>query len=162
MIGEGAAPLKEGLFKNQNFPRRESRLGLAQGRARDLLVLEGESELLEQSVAFFVGVSRGNEGDVHTHEFGDVVDVDFGEDDLLGDAEGIVTAAVEFTFDTLEVADTGQSYANEAFEELVHFVATQSYAYTDRHFLTNLEVGDVLLREGLYGLLTGDSCKLVD
>ena len=82
-----------------------------------LFVLEGKTEEFEQSVAFFVGVGRGNEGDVHAHEFVDVIDVNLREDDLLGDAEGVVTTAIETTFDAFEVADTGKSDADEAFEE---------------------------------------------
>ena len=70
-----------------------------QGNSRDKpaasLLLEGEAEVLEQSETFLIGVGRGDESDVHAHELRDVVDVDLREDDLLGDAEGVVAAAVE-------------------------------------------------------------------
>ena len=46
----------------------------------------------------------GNEGDIHTVNFSHFVDVDFGEDNLFGDTEGVVASAVEtLVADTAEV-----------------------------------------------------------
>ena len=71
--------------------------------------------MFEQCVTFFVGLSCSNERDVHTHQFRNRVDIDFREDDLLGHTKSVVATAVELAFDTLEVADTRQCDANEAF-----------------------------------------------
>ena len=46
--------------------------------------------MLEQCVSFFVGIGGGNECDVHTHELVYLVDINFGEDNLLGDAQCVV------------------------------------------------------------------------
>ena len=89
-----------------------------------------------------------------TGHLGHVVDVDLGEDDLLGDTDGVVAAAVEFTVDTLEVADTRQGDADETLHELVHAVTAQGNANADGHFLADLEVGDILLRQGSVVLIT--------
>src|SRR3712207_7045244 len=51
------------------------------------------------------------------------------------------------------------SYTNEFLKELIHTLTTQCYHNTDRHFLTKLEVGDILLRISSYGLLTGKDRK---
>jgi len=45
-------------------------------------------------------------------DLGDLVDVDLREDDLLGDAEGVVALAVELLVDTLEVANAGAKKNN--------------------------------------------------
>ena len=46
--------------------------------------------MLQQSVPFLVGVSRSHECDIHAKELRDIVNVDFGENNLLGDAESVV------------------------------------------------------------------------
>ena len=65
-------------------------------------------------------MSSGHEGDIHTVDFQNFVDVDFGEDDLFGNTERIVAASVEsFVADAAEVADTGDGDGDEAVEELL-------------------------------------------
>ena len=96
-----------------------------------------------------------------TEDLGDLVDIDLREDDLLGDAEGVVALTVELLVDTLEVADTRQSHGNQALQELVHLACTQRHTNADGHALTQFEVRDILSRLGLHGLLTCDERKLL-
>ena len=83
------------------------------------------SKRQEQGIRLLVGLGRGNERNLHTEDLGDLVHVDLREDDLLGDAEGIVTLAVELLIDTLEIADTGKCHGDQALEEFVHLRIAQ-------------------------------------
>src|ERR1700722_16789260 len=56
---------------------------------------EREIECGQQCSCFVVGLRRGAHRDVHTPRFPHLVEVDFGENDVLLDAERIVAAAVE-------------------------------------------------------------------
>ena len=56
---------------------------------------EREAEGVEQGPTLGVGACGGDDGDVHAPGGVDLVVVDLGEDELLGDAEGVVAAAVE-------------------------------------------------------------------
>ena len=96
-------------------------------------VFERKAEFAEQSVSLFVGLRAGHEGDLHTEELRDLVDVDLREDDLFGDTERIVALAVELLVDTLEVADTRQCYSDQTLEEFVHLVGAERYHDADRH-----------------------------
>ena len=107
-------------------------------------------------------MSRSHKGNIHTQKFNNVVNVNFGENDLLIDTHGIVTTAVQLGFDALEVTDTGQSHANETFQKFVHLFTTQRNHNANRHFLTQFEVGDVLFGDGGHGLLTGDGGQFGD
>ena len=102
-------------------------------------------EFLEKCEALLIGLSCSHEGYVHTNDAVDGIDVDLGEDDLLCDAEGVITTAVELALDTLEVTDTGQSHFHEFLKELIHALATEGYHDADGHLLTELEVSHVLL-----------------
>ena len=123
-------------------------------------VLERQAEFAEQRIGLLVGLGRGYEGDLHAEDLGDLVDVDLREDDLLGDAEGVVALSVELLVDTLEIADTGKCDCDQSLQELVHPGVAQRHAHTDGHALAQLEVGDVLARTRLHGLLTGDLRQL--
>src|SRR3954469_1068832 len=56
---------------------------------------EGEAEAAQQGPALLVGRGRRHEGDVHAPRAVDPVRVDLVEHDLLVEAEGVVTVAVE-------------------------------------------------------------------
>ena len=124
-------------------------------------VFERKAELAEQRVSLLVSLGRRNERNLHAEDLGDLVDVDLREDDLLGDAEGVVALTVELLVDTLEVADTGQSHGDQTLQELVHLRVAQRHAHADGHALAQLEVGDVLACERvMHGFLARDLRQL--
>ncbi len=55
---------------------------------------------------------------------------------------------------------TELSDADEALEEFIHLLAAQCHTDADRHFLTELEVRDILARESSDCFLTGDGGHL--
>ena len=119
--------------------------------------------LLQQGAAFFIGLSGGDNDDVHAADLVDLIVLDLGEDQLLLDAQGIVAAAVEGVgADAAEVADTGQSHVEQTIQELPHLVAPQGDLGADGHALTQLEVSHGLLGDGDDGLLAGDLGQLAD
>jgi len=74
----------------------------------------------EQRKSLLIGVCRGDESNLQSHDLCDLVEVDLGEDYLFGDSEGIIPAAIELRIDSLEVADSWQGYCYESFKEFVH------------------------------------------
>ena len=84
------------------------------------MFLEGKAEGFQEGVSLFVSLGGGHESDFHTVDTGVLVDLDFREDDLLLDTEGVVTLTVHLLGDTVEVADTGQSHTDQTLQELVH------------------------------------------
>ena len=87
----------------------------------------------------------------------DLVVVDLGEDQLLGDAERVVAPAVERVGrQAAEVADAGDGEADQPVEELPHAVAAQGDLGADGVALAELEAGDRLLGLGDERLLAGD------
>src|SRR5215217_3063617 len=118
---------------------------------------EGESEGGEQRPALLVGLGAGHHGDVHAPDLLDLVVVDLGEDQLLGQPEGEVAVAVEGPgVETAEVADAGQDDRDQPVQELPHPVAAQGDLGPDRLALTDFEAGDGLLGLGDQRLLPGD------
>ena len=59
------------------------------------LLGKGGAELAEQFAALLVGLSGGDDDDIHAADLVDLVELDLGEDDLLLQAQGVVAAAVE-------------------------------------------------------------------
>ena len=120
------------------------------------MFLEREAESLQKGVSLFVGLGGGHESNLHTVDTGVLVDFNLRENDLFLDTEGVVALAVHLLGDTVEVADTRESYTDEALQELVHPDVTEGDFCTDGHALTELEVGDILAGVGDNSLLTGD------
>ena len=125
------------------------------------MFLERQTECGEQGLALLVGFGCGDESDLHPVDAGVLVDVDLGEDDLLLDAKGVVATAVHVLGYTVEVADTGEGDTDELLEELIHLDVAKSDLATNGHALTELEVGDVLARDGDDSLLAGDEGKFL-
>src|SRR5205807_3687052 len=101
---------------------------------------EREAEGGKQGVALGIGVGGGADGDVHAPDGVDLVVVDLGEDQLLGDTERVVAAAIERSRrEAPEVADTRDGDADEAIEELPHPVAAQRDLGPDGIALPELE-----------------------
>ena len=109
------------------------------------LFLERETEGVQKGLGLLIGVGGGHESDVHTTLVIDGVEVNLGEDELLGDAHGEVTTAVEaLGGDAAEVADTGDRDGGQTIEELPHTVATQGNLAADRHTSAQAEGSDGL------------------
>jgi hypothetical protein len=98
-----------------------------------------------------------DDGDVHPAHRVDVVVVDLGEHELLGEPEGVVAVAVEGVgLQAAEVAHARQGDRQQPVEELPHAVAAQGDLRADGHALAQLEAGDRLARPVDPGLLAGD------
>src|SRR4030095_10252337 len=101
----------------------------------------------QQRPALVVIGGGGDNRDVHTTDTVDAVDVDLMEDRLFRHAEGVVAGAVELLRrQAPEVADPRERDRDQAVQELPHPITTQRDLYADRHTLTQLELGDRLLR----------------
>ena len=124
------------------------------------MFFERQTECGEKGVALLVGAGRCYESNLKTVDARILVDVDFREDDLLLETESVVSSSVHILGDTVEVTDTRESNPDELLEELVHLHVAEGNFGADRHTLTELEVGHVLLGSGDDSFLTGDDGKL--
>src|SRR5690242_19589181 len=105
------------------------------------LTSERPSQFSQQPHREIVPVRRGDQGDVHTMDLLDPVEVDFRKDHLLLDAEGVVAPAIEAPAgEPPEIPDPGNGQVDEAVEELVHASASQRDRGTDRHSSPKTEV----------------------
>src|SRR5438132_12534442 len=75
---------------------------------------EREAEGGQHGLAFGIGVGSGADGDVHAPHLVDLVVVDLGKDQLLGDSERVVAATVERRRrEAAEVTDTRNGDADQ-------------------------------------------------
>src|SRR5450830_1011155 len=104
-----------------------------------------------------VAFGRGSDRDVEPPDLGDVVVVDLGKDDLLANAERVVSAAIERArIEPAEVANARQRHRDEPIEELVHAHSSQSHLGADGHAGAQLEGCDRLARAPYLRVLAGD------
>ena len=108
------------------------------------MFLERHTEFTKERTCFFIGTGRCHECDFHSHYLGYLVDIDFREYDLLFDSEGIVSSSVKFLVHTVEITDTREGNSDEPLKEFVHLRRTECHLDTDRHPLTEFEVGNIL------------------
>src|SRR4051794_6511299 len=128
-----------------------------------VVLLERESQVLEQCTTFVVVGRGGDDGDVHAARAVDPVLVDLVEHDLLGEPERVVAAAVELVgVQPAEVADARQRERQQPVEELPHPVTTQGDVGADRHALAELELRDRLACLRDLWLLAGDRGEVLD
>ena len=74
------------------------------------LLNKRHAEQAEQFLALLIGLGRSNKDHFHAADLFHLIVLDFGEDQLLADAQGVVAAAVEgLVAYAAEVAQTGQS-----------------------------------------------------
>src|SRR3989344_5417383 len=122
-----------------------------------------ETERHEQRPRFRVGLGAGGDGDVHSADRIDLVEIDLGENDLLLDAERIIAASVERARrQTAEVADARNRDTDQAIQEFIHAFSAQRHLATDRPVLAHLEIGNRFARAGDLGLLATDLRHVVD
>src|SRR5262245_25458723 len=80
----------------------------------------------EQLPALFVGARRGDDGHVHAAHLADLLDVDLGKDDLLGEPDRVVAPPVERPrAQATEVADARRRHVHETVVELEHARAAE-------------------------------------
>src|SRR5258708_7728618 len=104
---------------------------------------EREIECGQQGTRLVVGGRGGTHRDVHAPRFPGLVEVDFGENDVLLDAERIVAAAVEaLRVQSAEVAHARQRDVHQAIDELVHLGLAQRDLAADRLVFAQLEGRD--------------------
>src|SRR5690625_5482152 len=73
------------------------------------------------------------------------VHIDLGEDGVFTDTHCVVTASVKPSVGhTLKVTRSRQCQIDQSIDELIHHFSPQSYFATDRHSLSQLEIGDRL------------------
>ena len=83
--------------------------------------------------------------DVHTADLVNLVILNFREDQLFLQAEGVVAAAVKGVgVDAAEVADTGQCHIEQSVQEFPHLIAAQGDLDADMLAFTDFEVRDGL------------------
>src|ERR1700730_5647894 len=118
---------------------------------------EREIECGQQCSCFVVGARRGAYRDVHAPRLPHLVEVDFGENDVLLDAERVIAAAVEaLRVEAAEVAHARQRDVHQTIDELVHLGLAQRDLAADRLVLTQLEGRNRHPRIGHHRLLPGD------
>src|SRR5690606_33316914 len=110
----------------------------------------------------FVVVGGRTDRDVHPPGGGDIIEVDLGEDELLGDSECVVATAVERPrVEAPEVTNAGDGHRQQPVEELPHPVAAQGDRGTDGSAFPELETGDRLTSRVDSRLLARDEGELV-
>src|SRR5699024_8318207 len=128
-----------------------------------LVCLEREAQCTKQCAAFVVIFCGGDYGDVHAADSINFVLIDFVEDGLFGQAEGVVAVAVELAWaQATEVADTWQGKGHQAVQEFPHAVAAQGGVCTNWHTFAQFELGDGFLCPGYLWFLTGDLGQVCD
>lgn len=75
-----------------------------------LRLREGHAQQTQQLLALFVGLGGGDKDHLHAANVLDLVVLDFGEEQLLTNAEGVIAAAIESLIgNAAEVTDAGSA-----------------------------------------------------
>src|SRR6056300_681277 len=113
--------------------------------------------MLQQRLGFRVSLRGGGNHDVHTPNLVDFVEVDFGENDVLFDAQSIVATPIKrFTRNAAEVADPGHRYGDQTIEEFIHAVTAQGNLGTHRHAFAHPETSNRVAGKGCQRFLASD------
>src|SRR4051794_29160787 len=82
---------------------------------------ERHPELAEKDARLLVVLRVRDDGDVHALRLVDLARIDLGEDEMVANAEGVITATVErLRRHAAEVADARQSDVDQPVQKLVH------------------------------------------
>jgi len=158
LLGGVRVPAAGMVIANSGNPAGNRLAGVGEGYSGS----EGHAEEAEQFPCFFVAIGGGDDGDVHPLGEVDGVRIDFGEDELLADAEGVVAVAVEaFGIDAAEVPDPGQGHVDESIEEFVHTPAPQSHPTADFIPGTEAEAADRFAGLGDLRSLSGNEGQML-
>src|SRR6202171_3133235 len=101
---------------------------------------EGKVEGDEKRARLVVGLRRRTNRDVHAPDFGRLVEVDLGENDVFLEAEGVVAPAIEtLRIEPAEIAHARQRDVHKPVDEFVHARAPQRDLGADPDLLAELE-----------------------
>src|SRR5690606_31535262 len=103
-----------------------------------LILPEGHTQQLEQTAAFFVVVRRRDNGDFHTADLVDFIELDLGENQLFTQADRVVATSVELGRHATEVTDTRETDVDQAVEQCPHLLTAQCHLDADRAAFTQL------------------------
>src|SRR5271154_2501691 len=118
---------------------------------------ERKTEAFEKLAALFVVLGGGGEGNVHALDLVDAGVINFRKNQLVFQAQGVISAAVESVGrKSAEIADAGQNDVAQAVEKFVHLVAAERDRAADGHAFADFEVGNGLLGPRDDGLLAGN------
>ena len=111
---------------------------------------------------FLIRRRAGDNRHVHALRAFDFVQFDFRENGLVGDAEGIIAAAIEFARrEPAEVADTRQRGGDQAVKKFVHRVLAQRHAAADGLVFAQFELGDAVARLADGRFAAGDEGQIL-
>ena len=138
-------------------------LGRLRSRRRGFLrpVAERHSHFAQERFGFLVRPRGGDDCNIKTDVALDFIELDFGKNRLVGNAERVVAVAVEAARrNSAKIANARQRRLDQALEKLIHPLAAQRHLGADRLVLAQLEIRDALLRARLGRLLAGDQGQL--
>src|SRR5690606_3752563 len=99
--------------------------------------------------------------DVHPRDAVHLVDIDFGENDLLGAAEVVISSSIKtFRVYAVKIAYSWKGSGHQPIQKFIHLFSTQGNFGTNRHSFTKLERSHVFFGNSRYCLLACDDGKL--
>ena len=124
---------------------------------------ERHTEQSQELSAFFVTLSRRNDDYVHAADFINLIIVDFRENQLFLEADGVVATTVKgLGIDTTEVTDTRKSDVHEFIKEFIHAAAAERNLDTNGHAFTQFESSDGFLGFRDEGFLAGNNSQVLN
>src|SRR4051794_5620226 len=110
-----------------------------------------------------VGSSGGFNGHGHTLDLVHLVVIDFRENDLFTDTQGIVPASIKgLRIHALKVTNARKSDVHQTIQELIHTSAAQSHHNAHSIAFADLEGSNSLPGASEHRLLTGDRHNLLE
>src|SRR5436190_15198684 len=130
------------------------------GSLRDRLfcaVAERHPHFAEQRFGFRVRASGGHDSNIKSNIALDFIELDFGENRLVGNTKGIVAMTIESARrNSPKITNARQRRFNQSLEEFVHPFAPQSHLRADSLVLAQLKIRNALLRPSLGCTLSRD------
>src|SRR5580704_523464 len=123
---------------------------------------ERHSQMLQQSPSLVIGPGCSHNGDVHALLFVDFRVINFREDQLVVQSEGVIAPAIErLRGHSTEVTHPGQHHADQPVIKFVHAVAAQGDHGANWHAFAYFESGDRFLGPRGHRLLAGNLTQFV-
>src|SRR5690554_1253348 len=118
---------------------------------------------LQEFVSFFIGLSSCADHDHETSNLVNLVILNFWENQLLTQADAVVSASVKGFFrNASEVTDARQRDADQPIKEFVHPIASQGHFTANGHSLAELKCGYRLFSMVNDRLLTGNNLQVTN